>query len=380
MMVLISAAAVCVAVASSGETDVEMLRAVRTAYTANRNALAHGVIRFRFIVTDTTQRPDRRERGAAAGYYSGKGLYVYDGSNARYECLFPPEEEVAARTQVGDRSFSTPLNSFRALTDGKLTLWDQVGVAPGGKTAVHSAQIDPGTQQFYQYFNFTPFPLQLGNPRPQPLTQLDRAIDNALNPATGWKVSSVDDRATIGETTVLHLAFSVPRPMPDVSFWVDLERGAVPRQIRLADEVAGETVKQYSDLRSVAGKAWLPFRQTGERGKTVTTELVIDEADFDAVPSRSLFRLEFPEPPRPMVNSATGQRYAPQKVWDLSRLPSASTPIGVDMSRLPPAAPTMPGPREPKAWWPALAVVVGVVLFAATVGVWLRLRKRGSHA
>ena len=186
----------------------------------------------------------------------------------------------------------------------------------------------------------------------------------------GWKLTSVEDDVKFEDRGVVLLTFENPREKSQ--FWIDVERGAVPlkrsymtiSQEKHATHLVSEDFND--DLREVGvNKGWLPFRHTSYLPDSSSVhQYVISEANFDAPPPSSTFRLEFPEP-RVMVNGATMLRYAPRDVWDLRDLPSASAHEATKLVASEAKSsdvPKLAGERPPTPWWVFPVLISGLIL------------------
>jgi hypothetical protein len=155
-----------------------------------------------------------------------------------------------------------------------------------------------------------------------------------------------------------------------------LEHGAIPLRIR---EDLGNDERSiqldFSDIHRVGDRGWIPFRQLtfigilppGGRPRVESVrEIVIQKADFEHRPDRSVFVLELPEA-RTIVNGSTFRKHPARKVWDLEALSPAAAaqaqPITVAASA---AEPVMPGEREPTPTWAIPLMILGAVLVLIT--------------
>ena len=363
--------------------DMELLSSIRTAYIANRTALSVGSIRFQVAVGSANNATDAR-RGDLNSPSRAKGFYAYTQSNGRYECIFPIEQVVGARVKVGAHRWSSPLYSFRSLFNGRLTLGDEVIVTDDGKAEIHSAQIDAGPAQYHHFFGVQPFPFSLGTTQRHAYGSLDTDIEKIERGEVDCKLESIDTHAKIAERDVVLMTITFGPSYPGVRYWVDLEQNGIPLQIQVfsygdKDKILFQV--NYDDVRDVSGSCKLPFVQTTFTPPGLVKRLTIEEAAFGPV-SADTFRLEFPDPLMPMINMADGMRYEPQKVWDLSHLPSPRSGKAQRFNLPPPYVPppAMTGPTEPTSWWSMPVMVCGLILVLGAAGsaFWFRapLRSR----
>ncbi len=267
--------------------------------------------------------------------------------------------------------FSTNVQSRRVLTNGRLTLWDHIDLDPQERKRRHSAQIDAGTRVFFHYVLC---PLDLGNPQPQGY-DMGYNLDTALKPGE-WNVAVAPDAVYTDGSPTVHLV------MTDSSgfarhYWVDVERGAMPREVRdVPKEGMGMRIC-YDDLHRVNDVAWLPFKMTIYDDAGFTKQLVVREASFSKHPVRKDFSLEFPEP-EPMINSAALVHYAPQKVWDLEKLPAPGSRGAHRITLVEPSVAVPDAPADGGAGLGmilAYAITLIAIIIAATgVRVWGKRR------
>ncbi len=352
---------------------------IRTAYAANRAAFPHGTVRFRLTVGRAPTLEAAR-KGKLSPEWTAEGFYVFDGPRARYERIHTRSDMVSARTKRGPNEWNSPLTSRRFITDGRLTLWDVISVAPDDQSDTHTAQIDPGTEVAFDS-DFL-FPLDLGRPTPG-RSELDRRIGDAGRPDSSTRLRDVREAKPGSSEVVVAFAWTGPPP-GRCEYRVDLERGAIPIQFgNHAPEIAGKETPsrwiEYGDIRLVNGQGYLPFSMTiidaPEGGSRYVQQLIITEAEFKAKPDTALFQLEFPEERR-IINSASMVRYAAQKTWDLGKLPrsNSSDSQKITLSPAPVSAPVMPGPKPMGSSWPYIVVCGGLILLATAAILWRRSR------
>lgn len=357
----------------------QLLPAIRTAYQSNRAALGFGTIRFSLVVGEASS-PSAASSGELTRPFTAEGFLAYGGKNIRYDCIYPIEDEVAARVRISKNSWSSLIGSRRFITAGDLTLFDDLFVDADDKTVAHSAQIMPTTDFIFQGINI---PLNLGIPRPRGHV-LDKDIEALEAGKEGWTLGAVEEDVLLGGLHVVRLSVQ-SRDSDDMEYWVDLDRGAVPVQTRLTVKSPSGGIQatiqtNFDDLRQVAGKAWVPFRQTMFIMPNRVRRLTIIEADFKTPPPPTTYRMEFPEA-MGMANAAALVTYTTkQKVWDLSHLPSASDPKTVKIVMAEPGqpAPVMPGPYRARSWGKIALVTIGVVLLIGAVVTALNLKRRNN--
>ena len=355
-----------------------LLTAVAGAVDENRAKFPHGIVRFDYEdgfadSAEAARTGQLRDRCVAAGTY----LFRVDEGHTAY--LYTKEfaaADYAKHTEViSDTQFGTRLDSFQALADGDSTMFDQIQWFPSG-VMNHACQIEPGMQKL---FAIAEFPFELGFPEDF-LDDVARHIRRSLKSEAGCAVESVEENVKLGGRTLVR--FSLTSPRGKSVYLVDPAIGWMPVH-RHAEMFRGTPSDYYfDDFRQVAGRGWLPFVKTALfRGDRVH-RIVIREADFEKLPDRSLFKLEFPEP-RKMVNRAKGLYHTtPQKTWrltDLSKAPSA-TVKRVNLTDTPSARPSrasdIPGELEPRPWY-VVTVIIAVPLLILAGAIWFARARRG---
>jgi hypothetical protein len=360
---------ICLPTAQSDE-PAEVLRAIRTAYMANRAALTYGEIRFEMV----TKNPHMAGARSDSAETLAKGYYAYDGPVARYETVYPAEVMAKSQTVIGKEVTSWTV-SQRLLTDGKLTLWDRMSPVNNKEGEYdHAAQVNPGTDIFYQYFAFI---LELGVPGRSKGTLMN--LINGTLDAEKYKLKSYEYGDKGSEQHEVLLTFE--SETLHARCWVDLKRGAIPRRISITtDKSPVELLAEYGDIRWVGDKAWLPYQWTVTAPDGFARIIKITECSVVKKPDPTAFRLDF-EKPIPMLNSATSLKYPASKSWDLRHLPSPHSPGVRILER---AVPSMPLPAMASGsteagdyWWRPPLVISALVLLAAGGIV---LFRRRSHA
>jgi hypothetical protein len=391
--------ALVLAVACAGDPgaeDVKAVTAIRTAYEHNRAALStRGTIHFEGRDGKVTPRGgldsiDEALKTAWERRSPSRGLYVFDGASRRYENLYTPEQLVARRTRLSPTSTSSTISSERLLTDGDSTLIDHVAVALDDKTILHNPNVVAGSRDFFRIGEG--IPLQLGNPEPARY-EMGRCLGNALAGQEGATLSRVDDKALLGGHPVVKITVEHPRTAykMQVTFWVDIERGAVPIQSRIISYIphAGTSaVLQYNnDAIRWVGKGWLPFRfsaaqgDLSSEGKVATLfvrEFTVGDADFTGRPDSSLFALDFPTE-YSVSDSHRLLSFGSRRVWALKDFSAAARAKARPIQLASPGnAPIMPGASEGAAWLaPALVLLGAGLLIAAGT---LLIRRSHRHA
>jgi hypothetical protein len=345
---------ISLALLALGGPEAELIASIRTAYAANRESLAkHGSMTFRFADGQVPARAVREPDDYRTLEWSRasvlRGFYAFDGPLARYDHVYPPDEIVRRRVKVGDGTWQSGISSYRSLTNGRVTLKDNVSVGRDDKTVLHTPYVKPGTELFYQFLDVPLSPGATAWGRYDLGLQLSQT---GSHPGQ-WKVLSAD-AANLDGVEVLKLVLGGP-PGVRLTYWVDLERGAIPRRILLVAPGNPWSWQQINeDLRWVGERGWLPFRSTTWEGPTgpesadspiAVYQLTIEMAQFDRPPERASFRMEFPAPTKLVNNASYFGLDEARTVWSVDDLPKgAPRPQTASIPSTP--APPMPGPER----------------------------------
>jgi hypothetical protein len=353
-------------------SDEELLQAVRNAYEANLANVSHGLLRFDYTVGSATDldaaRQDKWKRTAIA-----PGLLAIDGLQMRYEHTFSPEDTATNRKRIGERSWTSNLFSIRLLTNGVVTLSDRIQVTSDDKTIAHTSKIDSGVDLF-QRFKALPLDIGLKSQGHDLITiLLSNAVDGKVL-LTGIRYDfSGDDGDRLVE-----LIFDTPNAEILATF--DLERGAVPRILRVTSNGRVTKWLQFDNVTRCGPDSWLPLRMLSYYEGGLVREVVIREASFDKSPARSVFQMEYPKPV-PMLNTAESVSYEPRQVWRLDDLPSPGSKEAPritirSLADRPPPAP--PGERESFFPYRSLGLfALGGVLIATASRIAIRRYHHG---
>ena len=353
---------------AAGTEDRDVLaRAVAAAYDDNRAKFPFGSFQ---IDLWEGQAPDAAS--ARSGKFSKsvrtQGELVFIPENARYTSVFSDDDFEAAISRPSERQTTSTLMSFRALTNGKLSLMDRVTPTSKPSRTGRTVMIEAGPEEFIR---FAKFPLALGSPEAG-RNDFSRNVLAALDGKTGWALESVEDHVTYETREVVRLALRTPTGK--VAFWVDLERGGIPLKERFETEdgkFASETYRD--DVRLVEGHGWLPYAQTlFDPGSGGTKRLVILASNLETKIDVSMFLLSFPTPVQ-VYDRATNRVYKAAKTIDLNHLPGPDSPDSVPVSASPPA--DQPGEIEASrspAWLLAGLAMIGL----GAVAVWWLSRKK----
>lgn len=344
-----------------------ILRAVVDAHDENRAKFPFGSVRLEYW-DGYAAGVDEAVKGNLKDAYSGSGEYLFNGTDALCSKLFPKEALAATTQSLGAGQLSSRLDSFRLLTNGKLTFTERIAYAgKGGISLGHIITSGPN-----DFFKFVEFPLSLGFPEDQ-RQDLGYWARIVLNGRPKFGIAAIEERAMMDGVPTVRIALTLPNGVR--TYWVDIERGAIP--LRIEDEVNGGNHFYWScgDIRHVDGRGWLPFTMTTLREGGRTRRLIIKEASFDSPPPAAAFRIELDQPTK-VANTAEGRSYTERRHIDLNDLPKPTSRESIPLGRGPVAGPpsSFPdrrSPRPPYYTMAALAVVIAVV-----VVLWRRGRSR----
>ena len=268
------------------------------------------------------------------------------------------------------------------------------------KTVLHTPSCYKGTRSFFATGG-QHIPLHLTNPEP-PRTNLGSCLRDLTEGREGSDVGRVDDSARLDEIAVVKLSFELPNPRMQITFWVDLEHGAVPVQTRVIAEAPDKRTlsiwqENLTDVRWVA-RGWLPFRMTHVSGQTpkaagsgdppaagalpglLVRETIVDEARLRGTAGPGRFALEFPGE-FSVKDSDRLLDYGRRRVWTLKDFSPAAQArarrINIS-SPFPVRPPAMPDALDSRSWWPAVLAILGLACLL-TAGA-LVLRKLRRHA
>jgi hypothetical protein len=313
--------------------SMQQVEFLRVSHKANKDSFASGAFRFHYTRGSSASLSDA-ESEVLGKAFEESGYYVFDGDNARYDLLAEPAVLASATRRIDNRRSSASITAFRALTDGKFTLRDNIQLAGTNAALRHGAIIFPGVATFYKSGSFE-FPLELGDKGggAYDLFQDLTWVKDGRIPL--WELD-MDSR--LGELKVCKFSYTWKDGMR--TYWIDVDRGAVP--VRIHDHYNpnnADVTYIFSDLEHVAGAGWLPRRRLHVVGPgAIVDRIVITDIDVVNKPPRSTFQLDFPEPTT-LFDEAKKLTYPKRKSWSLLNLPS---PTGSGVR------PTMPFTRPPE--------------------------------
>lgn len=320
--------------AKSAEADDReaIARAVAAAYDDNRAKFPFGSFRIDLWEGQASDAASAR-RGKFSKSVRTQGEFVFIPENASYTSVFGDEDFEAAISRPSEKQMTSTLMSFRALTNGKLSLLDRVMPTSKASRPGRTVMIEAGPEEFIR---FVKFPLALGSPEAG-RNDFSRNVLAALDKKPGWALEAVEDHVSYETREVVRIALKSPTGR--VAYWVDLERGGIPLRHRFETEDGKFVSESYQDdLRSVKGRGWLPHTLTWfDPGSGGTKRLVVLASDFETPLDVATFRMDFPSPIG-VLDRATNRVYKDTRYIDLNHLPGPSSAESVPVSSGPPAA------------------------------------------
>jgi hypothetical protein len=343
--------------ADAGPSREAQLEHVRVAYSANRASFRFGQFSFGLTTGTAKNVADARE-GRLDSARRAAGLYVFDESNALYESVYPDDVLLAATHPVGGGKVRVDVSSYRMLTEGEVAIIDRLHVDPSGDKKVQHAVLTVPASRFG---GRVVFPINLG-PFPSPSFNLADDLDALARGEITLK--EFDPSRSLDGRQVAFLSLRAKNG--DRSYWIDLERGGIPLQIR-DDLDAGYFVQvNFDGLEWQVNAAWLPMVMTKYYSESkIVARVTMENVLIDSPPPASRFRLDFPEEVY-LVDQVRGKGYAPSKTLSLLNLPRTTSVRRTDQAVAgyqPP--PPMPG-ETTTAWpWPRLLIgAAGLALVA----------------
>lgn len=292
------------------------LTAIRGMYDDNRNKFEAGVFEFEVINFADTDLDDAK-RGTFGKSFSTTGFYAYDEKNAIYSLIYPDDMIRATSKNIDGNSVASPFHSFRGLTTHEISLVELIAPSPKGEM-VRSAHIRGGGEVFYQRVNF---PIDLGFPE-ECKHDLSRPFQAIVEGRAHIKLLKIDNDSVVDGIKVSTISTS----FLDVkeTWMVNFSRACIPILRKFEPSNGSFNLHILDDIRFLPGRGWLPHKFLSWRSSRSGRVVQITSASLGPVASNR-FQLEYPEPIR-MNNELSKVSYAPQKIWDLRKLPSRNSP------------------------------------------------------
>ena len=361
--------------ASQGDA---LLSAIEDAFVSNQAAFPFGQVSFTYT-RGSARDGDAVRRGELNPAYTAKCFYTYNGVSARYDRIFPDDAMRLANKKIGSDIISI-IDTCRMATNGEVTLYDSVTVADSMEA--RGTRLTPGPRDFDRDFQF---PLSLGRPDHGSLDNLGRHLLEAIKGKSGSQtgVKGVDQHVEYEGRRLVKLTLT--SATSENEYWIDMERGAVPLKIVSSETAPPQragyrTEYHLDDLRLVAGRGWLPFRESWwYSDDSRAYQVVIGEAHFDDPPRVEAFALDFPRAIS-LVDDSKGVRYPPSRTWNVLRLPGphAHGVQKVERASIPQSElPRLPGEMPSQGCYDYL--LYGAVALVLAVGLIL-WRRRNARA
>lgn len=322
-----------------GPPEHDLLIAIADMYDDNRSRFAFAAAKFDYL--------DARSRdlsSARAGDFSqvdrADGEYVFRGDDAFYTRLFTAEAMASRSGDVVNGRFSSTLGSVRILTNGKLTLREQINSLGSQARLVKGHRLAAGVEEFYR---IAEFPLDLGRP--------DRLRDDAasnLREAAGGsgkiRLSTINEKCQYENATVVRVELGLANG--NRTYLIDLEKGAIPIMQEDITNQGNKIIKIMDNIKLYDKYGWFPLRRITYYNNKARI-IHVKELVLDRKPPSSAFQMRFDQP-APLLNLAEGRSYKARLVWDLDDLPTPASPDSLPL-RSDSAAPSRFDPPEEAA-------------------------------
>lgn len=374
-----------VAVFKAG-TDQEVLQAIAKRYVANRECVERCKATF-VRMEGRAPNVEAARRGELEDLVKAKGVYVFDGSRKRFECLFD-DDAIKSHTSPdfkpsptgGERSAVCEFMSTLLLADGSSTLVYHRSYNPFSNefdrvADIHEAEKVPASGYIW-------FPLGLGLYHSTPSEGAGETLERAWDLLPPKAVELKQD-APYGDRMV-HVV-TLGYEGGDATYWVDYKRGCIPlRELHRSakEDDYQETYREQVSL--IGGKLWFPSRMVHYISLTRRVRIIeVESIQINTPVSEADLTIRFPEPVG-ITDLAHRRGYSKATSFSLSKLDhpdkAASHPIRIATSAPPPlGAPALPGEIESSRSWIAyLGLSIASVLVVLVICRVLHA-KRGSH-
>ncbi len=126
---------------------MEQVDLIRSSFKANKDAFVFGTFNFEYT-TGVCKGPAEAEAEVFSKSITESGLYVFDGTNARYDLLAEPAALAAVTIRIDKNKTSTIAMVIRMLTNGEATLFDRLFLEKSNDSFYHNPHIEAGTTAF----------------------------------------------------------------------------------------------------------------------------------------------------------------------------------------------------------------------------------------
>ncbi len=286
------------------------LNAIKIVFDENRNNFPHANFKFSYIIFSRTSI-DQSEHAQFNDMLTADASFDYNDREAKYSRQFSASTLKATVKTIDSNQSSARAFNLRLLSNRRSTLED-LQVPIDKDNLAGSVEI---TEGFSAFTRMIEFPLDLGFSEEQ-RGDLSVEFDHAINMRGGAQIISIDQQSSGFLKVVLKQEDFTK------TYFVDLEKGAIPRRVEFRRTDYTPTIVLLDDLRLIHGKGWLPFSMTtivGNGGK----HLHIKSVDFTQKGHEN-FRLKFSAPVS-VVDNIKRVGYAKHTIWDLDNLPPLSS-------------------------------------------------------
>lgn len=265
------------------------LKVVSDAYASNLAAIHDG--RFTFAVTEgNAANAVEARKGNIQEPVVSQIVYEFGNGLRLYIHSYEEADVIRGTTVLTENSTSTKYNPFQMATNGNLTIYDGISVAPGETRLKHRAFIQKDAGMFSQRYGL---PLNLGMPRRNG-NNLGVDIETARVTPTATKLENLTDDAQFEGRRVCQLSLRTSRG--ERTYWVDPARGSLPLQRLDRMKNGSELRLNYDDIQPFAGAVWLPkiltvYRSTSKKA----TRYELKRCEINVNPNLAAETISFPD-------------------------------------------------------------------------------------
>ena len=349
----------------------DAMTAIADSFDNNRNGFASGSVE---IVEESLDN-DRNALGSA----SHVARYIFSGNQAIYERAMNAPKAEPMPVNFVDFILTKQLSSVRIVTNGRLYFLEEAQWQSTRKRPLTGVNMSAGSDGLYKRVRI-PFDLGFNNASRDDLASNLRQI---LNQEKSCKLISIKEDQKLEGASVIQVDAEFKNGTR--SYWIDLERGAVP--LRKEDRLrAGPIITTiYSNIKWIEGHGWLPLTmETTDFSTESIIRTTIVNYDFKLIPDNKKFVLRLLKPSS-IINELDRIAYNNLKVVDLNSLPRlgsqnafAYQPTGI-------AGPgdKLPQKLEPPRyflWISSIGILLVAAIFSKQQFSRARFRKRLNRA
>ena len=360
------AIACCLVTMSIGGHE-DLLKAIASAYDENLSKFPRCQSELKVRVGKADGIAEARKNQFLT-FVEGDGRFAFIPGHWLYEYNFTREDLLAGAKSSPGKKISGSLVSSASVADSRHTL--AVRTLPGFdlKSVTRLGTITAGPGEFFRGLTV---PLAPGVPEGQ---RDDLASDLRSALAGGaTKIDSVNDHEVFEGHKVVKIVVSTPDQKR--TYWVDVERGAIPLHLTSVARDGSTTLEVYlDDLQLIPGHGWFPNVRTLWMGGGHARRVQLLQPKWDAKDDLTTFRLQFDEPVG-IFDRAAMLSYSPRKVWDLETLPKKGSADAAVVRDTPvPPRPALQEEREPSLMGRYL--IFGSLATVGVVAIVLWCRRR----